>query len=75
MDILVLIVLTLVNGDVYNHVNQMPEHASKRDCLTAGAVWMAGQKLADSPQYLCAVKSDVSKMPIPPAAPAPDAPQ
>ena len=73
MDILVLIVLTLVNGDVYNHVYQMPDHTSQKDCIQAGAAWMDTQKLEDSPQYLCAIKSDVARLPA--AAPAPYAAQ
>ncbi len=62
MEITVLILLSLINGDVYSKSIQMPEHSSHKDCLDAGAQWMAAQKQADSPQYLCLVKSDVSQM-------------
>ena len=61
MEILVLILMTLVNGDVYSHVYQMPATATRKDCVQAGGAWMATQKGEDSPQFLCAVKSDVSK--------------
>jgi len=62
MDILVLILLTLNGSDVYSKVVQMPEHSTKKDCLEAGVQWMATQKPADSPQYLCAEKSSTQNM-------------
>ena len=65
MEVIVLILLSLVNGDVYSRVMQMPDHSSHKDCLSAGAQWLATQKAADSPQYLCLEKSDVSKMKTP----------
>lgn len=63
MDIVVLILLTLSPGshDVYNKVFVMPT-PSQRDCVAAGAQWIATQDSKDSPQYLCVVKSDVSQM-------------
>ena len=52
MEIVVLILLTLSGGNVYNKVLQMPT-PSHRDCLQAGAQWLSTQKAEDSPQYLC----------------------
>jgi hypothetical protein len=57
MEIIILIILALTNGDVYSKVIQMP-NASHKDCLAAGAAWLDSQKPEDSPQYLCLVKSD-----------------
>lgn len=62
METIVLILLTLVNGDVYSKVIQMPAHTAPKDCPNAGAQWMATQKASESPQYLCLVKSDTSTM-------------
>lgn len=68
-EIIMLIFLTLSNGDVYNKVWQMPTGATHKDCLQAGAQWMSTQKPEDSPQYLCLVKGDTSHADD--AAPAP----
>lgn len=62
METIVLILLSLINGDVYSKAIQMPEHSSHKDCLNAGAQWLAVQDAKDSPQYVCLVKSDVSQM-------------
>ena len=59
MEIVVLYVLALVNGDVYSKTITMPT-PSKRDCVAAGAAWMDAQNPKDSPQYLCLVKSNVA---------------
>ena len=59
---IVLILLTLVNGDIYSKAVQMPAETSHKACLDAGAQWLGTQKAEDSPQYLCLEKSDVSKM-------------
>ena len=69
MEIIVLILLSLSNGDVYNKVLVMPT-PSQKDCLAAGATWMNQQDPKTSPQYLCAVKSNVTTdtVPVPPAA-------
>jgi hypothetical protein len=57
MEIIVLIILSLSNGDVYSKVIQMP-NASHKDCLAAGAAWLDAQDPKGSPQYLCVVKSN-----------------
>ncbi len=57
METIVLILLTLVNGDVYSKVIQMPAHTAPKDCPNAGAQWIATQQAKDYPQYLCLVKS------------------
>jgi hypothetical protein len=59
MEIVVLYVLALVNGDVYSKTITMPT-PSKRECVAAGAAWMDHQDPKDSPQYLCLVKSNVA---------------
>lgn len=59
--VIVLILLSMIHGDLYSKVLQMPAGASQRDCVTAGAQWITTQKEKDSPQYLCVVKSDFSK--------------
>ncbi len=59
----VLILLTLVNGDTYSKVLQMPAHSSHKDCLNAGAQWLSTQKPQDNPQYLCVIKSQGEGLP------------
>lgn len=54
MSVIVLILFTIINGDVYKSVQQMPSNASRADCVTAGATWISGQKPEDNPQYYCA---------------------
>lgn len=61
METIVLILLALSNGDVYGKAIQMPAHSTHKDCLEAGAQWIATQDSKTSPQYLCVVKSDVSQ--------------
>ncbi len=60
-DTMALILMTLVNGDLYSKVIQMPDKSSRKDCLGAGAQWLATQKSAESPQYLCVLKSHFHK--------------
>ena len=57
MEVIVLILLALSNGDLYSKVLQMP-NASHKDCLAAGASWLDTQDPKTSPQYLCVVKSN-----------------